>query len=153
MNKIIEIGAPVSGKVKDITDVSDEVFSDKILGDGFAIEPNDNVIFSPCNGKIVTISDTNHAITMLDDNDIEILIHIGIDTVLLKGEGFKPLVTNGESVVKGQALMKVDFSLVEKNHYSKDTILVILSKDLKIQKRELNEEVIHGEIVLLLSDN
>ena len=86
-----------------------------MVGDGFAIKPTDGKVVSPVNGKVVTLFPTKHAIGLVADNGTEILIHIGIDTVKLKGEGFTSKVEQGDLVEQGQVLMEVDLDYVEKN--------------------------------------
>ena len=84
-----KISAPMSGRCVPITEVGDPTFSEKILGDGVAIIPTDGKILSPVDGTISTIADTNHAFGFLSDDGLDILVHVGLETVALKGEGFK----------------------------------------------------------------
>ncbi|WP_379966712.1 glucose-specific PTS transporter subunit IIBC [Ectobacillus sp. sgz5001026] len=114
-NVVEELIAPMHGKLLPITEVPDQVFSGKMMGDGFAIEPTEGTIVSPVNGEIVNVFPTKHAIGILSEGGKEILIHIGIDTVKLNGEGFELLVAQGDKVTQGQALLKVDLDFVKKN--------------------------------------
>lgn len=114
-NVVEEIISPMHGKLLPITEVPDQVFSGKMMGDGFAIEPTEGTIVSPVNGEIVNVFPTKHAIGILSEGGKEILIHIGIDTVKLNGEGFEILVAQGDKVTQGQALLKVDLDFVKKN--------------------------------------
>ncbi|WP_438804675.1 PTS sugar transporter subunit IIA [Oceanobacillus saliphilus] len=107
-----KIIAPMTGELIPITEVPDEVFSGKMMGDGFAIVPKEGTVLSPIDGKIVNIFPTNHAIGLESNSGREILIHIGIDTVALKGNGFEPLVKENDQVRAGQPLMKVDLDYV-----------------------------------------
>ena len=107
--------SPLTGEIKPITEVPDQVFSGKMMGDGFAIMPTDGTIVSPVNGKIVNLFPTKHAIGIESEGGREVLIHIGIDTVNLKGEGFETLVQEGDLVEAGEPLLKVDFDFVGKN--------------------------------------
>ncbi|MBH0231118.1 glucose-specific PTS transporter subunit IIBC [Halobacillus yeomjeoni] len=111
----LEFVSPIKGKVMPITEVPDQVFSGKMMGDGFAIEPVDGKIVSPVNGKVLNVFPTKHAIGLQADNGMEILIHIGIDTVGLKGEGFTDLISEGDEVKQGQAMMEVDLDYVKEN--------------------------------------
>jgi glucose-specific phosphotransferase system IIA component len=86
------ISAPVSGKIISLDNVPDTMFSDRILGDGIAIIPLDGKFVSPVNGEVTSVADSYHAYTFLTDDGLNILVHIGLETVSLKGEGFKPLV-------------------------------------------------------------
>lgn len=110
-----EFSSPLTGEILPITDVPDQVFSGKMVGDGFAIRPSNGQVVSPVNGKVVTVFPTKHAIGLVADNGTEILIHFGIDTVKLKGEGFTSKIEQGDVVKQGQILMEVDLAHVEKN--------------------------------------
>jgi glucose PTS system EIICBA or EIICB component len=107
--------SPIKGEIKPITDVPDAVFSGKMMGDGFAIIPSEGTIVSPVDGKIVNLFPTKHALGLLSDSGREILIHVGIDTVNLKGQGFETLVKENDRVEKGQPLLKVDLDFVKEN--------------------------------------
>ncbi|WP_147536258.1 glucose-specific PTS transporter subunit IIBC [Bacillus marasmi] len=113
--KETSIISPIKGEIKPITEVPDAVFSGKMMGDGFAIIPSDGTIVSPVDGKIVNLFPTKHAIGILSNGGREILIHVGIDTVNLKGKGFETLVSENDTVVKGQPLLKVDLDFVKQN--------------------------------------
>lgn len=105
--------APIDGKILPITEVPDEVFSQKMMGDGFAIEPANGEVVSPVNGVITTVFPTKHAIGITADNGTELLIHFGIDTVNLKGEGLDALVEQGAKVKAGQPILKVNLAEVK----------------------------------------
>jgi glucose PTS system EIICBA or EIICB component len=120
--------APLKGKVVAITEVPDQVFAEKMMGDGFAIVPTEGMVVSPVDGKIVNLFPTKHAIGILSDNGREILIHVGIDTVNLKGEGFETLVSENARVVKGQPLLKVDLDYIKE--HAKSTITPIVFTNL-----------------------
>lgn len=90
--KIDEIVFPLTGEMKSITEVPDQVFAGKMIGDGFAVLPTDGTVVSPVNGEIVNLFPTKHAIGILSENGLEILIHFGINTIQLKGKGFETLV-------------------------------------------------------------
>lgn len=107
------IVSPLAGKLAPITEVEDEVFSQKVLGDGFCIVPTNGEVVSPVDGEIVSIFDTKHAITILSSKGLEILIHVGIDTVTLNGEGFEAFVANGDKIKKGQKILKADLDFIQ----------------------------------------
>ncbi|WP_226585120.1 glucose-specific PTS transporter subunit IIBC [Halobacillus litoralis] len=111
----LDFVSPIKGNIMPITEVPDQVFSGKMMGDGFAIEPVDGNIVSPINGKVLNVFPTKHAIGLQAENGMEILIHIGIDTVGLKGEGFTDKISEGDEVKQGQALMEVDLDFVKEN--------------------------------------
>lgn len=105
--------APLDGKILSLDKVPDEVFSQKVMGDGFAIEPINGEVVSPVNGIVSTVLDSNHAVGITADNGLELIVHFGIDTVNLKGKGFTALVKAGDKLKAGQPLLKVDFELVK----------------------------------------
>lgn len=120
----------VSGKVIPITEVKDDVFSSKALGDGIAIEPTEQEILAPCDGTVSMIAEgSNHAIGMTLNNRAEILLHIGLDTVGLNGEGFQVLVQAEEEVKQGQKLMTFDKKFIESKGLSATCILVLTNSD------------------------
>jgi glucose PTS system EIICBA or EIICB component len=116
--------APIKGEIKEITEVPDQVFAGKMMGDGFAIVPSEGLVVSPVDGKIVNLFPTKHAIGILSDGGREILIHVGIDTVNLKGQGFETLVSENDRVVKGQPLLKVDLDYIKEHATSTITPIV-----------------------------
>lgn len=107
--------SPIQGEVKPLSEVPDAVFSQKMMGDGFAIMPSEGTVVSPVSGTIVTFFPTKHAIGIQADSGREILIHVGIDTVKLDGKGFDALVEQGDRVEAGQPLLEVDLAYVEAN--------------------------------------
>jgi len=116
--------APLTGEIKEITEVPDQVFSGKMMGDGFAILPTNGTVVSPVNGKILNVFPTKHAIGIQSDGGKEILIHFGIDTVNLKGEGFEAFVQEGDIVEQGQKLLEVNLDFVRENAPSVITPIV-----------------------------
>ncbi len=110
--KTIDLYAPIEGSIKCIEAVPDTLFAEKMVGDGIAVEPEKGSITAPCDGKVVQISSTNHAVGMVTDSGVEILIHVGIDTVELKGEGFKRIAEVDTFVKKGDPLLEVDLEKV-----------------------------------------
>lgn len=101
---------PLQGRVLPLSAVPDEVFSGGMMGQGFAIEPTDGEVRSPVTGEVVTLFPTHHAVGLRADNGLEVLVHVGIDTVNLQGEGFSPLVTQGQRVTAGQPILRADLS-------------------------------------------
>ncbi|AYV72366.1 glucose-specific PTS transporter subunit IIBC [Bacillus sp. PK3-056] len=139
--------APIKGELVPITDVPDAVFAGKMMGDGFAIIPSEGTVVSPVDGKIVNLFPTKHALGILADNGREILIHFGIDTVKLKGEGFETLVTENDQVKQGQPLLKVNLDYIKENATAIITPVVFTNlaegEAVQINKRgnvELKEE-------------
>ncbi|TCP31798.1 PTS system D-glucose-specific IIA component (Glc family) /PTS system D-glucose-specific IIB component (Glc family) /PTS system D-glucose-specific IIC component (Glc family) [Scopulibacillus darangshiensis] len=123
------IAAPAKGELVPLSEVPDQVFSEKMMGDGFAVRPEDGLIGSPVDGKIINVFPTKHAIGILTDNGREILVHVGIDTVKLNGEGFKAMVKEGDKVKQGDTLLKVDLDYLEANAPS--TMTPVIFTNLK----------------------
>lgn len=119
------LAAPVAGKVVPLAKVEDEIFFSEMLGKGIAILPEENIVKSPVKGEIVTIFDTQHAIGLKTDDDVEVLIHIGIDTVNLKGQHFKALAKVGDRVEVGTPIMEVDFVAVKEAGYDIVTPVIV----------------------------
>lgn len=127
--------SPMTGKIIPINEVPDPVFADKMMGDGFAIDPTEGVVVSPVNGEIVNLFPTKHAIGIRSESGREILIHIGIDTVQLKGEGFTAKVAQGEHVKAGQELVIFDLGFVKQR--AKSMITPIVFTNLQGEKVEV----------------
>ncbi|MCK0472438.1 glucose-specific PTS transporter subunit IIBC [Halalkalibacter sp. APA_J-10(15)] len=123
-NGELSFHAPIAGDVLPITEVPDQVFSGKMMGDGFAIVPSEGLVVSPVNGKIINFFPTKHAIGILADSGQEILIHVGLDTVNLKGEGFDALVSEGDTITQGQELLKFDLGYIGEHATSTITPIV-----------------------------
>ena len=119
------LAAPVAGKVVPLSKVEDAIFSSEMLGKGIAILPEENIVKSPVRGEIVTIFDTQHAIGLKTDDDVEVLIHIGIDTVNLKGQYFNALAKVGDRVEVGTPIMEVDFAAVKEAGYDIITPVIV----------------------------
>ncbi|AOA03541.1 MAG: PTS glucose transporter subunit IIA [Carnobacterium sp.] len=103
-----ELVAVADGKVLPISEVPDPVFAEKMMGEGFAIDPTSDVIVSPISGTLVQVADTLHAYGIQSDSGVEVLVHVGLDTVNLQGKGFEAKVKIGDAVKKGDPLVKID---------------------------------------------
>ncbi|MBW8192183.1 PTS glucose transporter subunit IIA [Neiella marina] len=125
----IEIYAPVSGEIVNIEDVPDVVFAEKIVGDGIAIHPTGNQMVAPCDGTIRKIFETNHAFSIESTSGIELFVHFGVDTVELKGEGFKRIAEEGQKVKTGDTVIEFDLPLLEAKAKSVLTPVVISNMD------------------------
>ncbi|PUU93558.1 MAG: PTS system glucose subfamily transporter subunit IIA, partial [Halanaerobium sp.] len=134
------LAAPFAGEVSELQYVPDDAFAQKMLGDGFAITPEENVVKSPCAGEIVQIFSTGHAVGIKTKKGLEVLVHIGIDTVKLDGEGFTKLVENGDKVEVGTPLIEVDLDFIKENAPSISTPVIITNmekvKNIEILKKE-----------------
>ncbi|MFC7441278.1 PTS sugar transporter subunit IIA [Laceyella putida] len=111
--KRVEILSPLSGKKISLEQVPDQVFSQKMMGDGFAIEPEDGFVCAPVDGEVINLFPTKHAIGLKTTDGVEILIHVGIDTVELNGEGFVTHVAEGEKIKAGQKLLEFDMDFIK----------------------------------------
>jgi phosphocarrier protein FPr len=127
------IFAPISGVIVPITDVPDPTFAQKMVGDGIAIDPIEETLCSPCDGQVAQVHPSNHALTIATADGIEILMHIGIDTVSLKGQGFQALVAEGDKVKLNDKLIIFDADFVAKNATSLLTMVVITSEGAKVK--------------------
>jgi glucose PTS system EIICBA or EIICB component len=126
------IFSPLKGEILSLSRVPDDTFSQKMMGEGVCIDPAEGKIYSPCDGEVAVIFKTNHAVSILADNGAEILVHIGIDTVKMNGEGFRGLVNNGDRIKAGQLLIEFDLGLVKARAKSHLTPIVVTnSSDLK----------------------
>ncbi len=119
------LGSPLKGEVMTLSQVPDETFATKVLGDGFAVKPTEGVVYAPVDGKIAQLFRTNHAIGLTTDDGLEVLIHVGIDTVKMNGQGFNALVKKGDVVLRGQKLLEFDLDLVREKAKSDITPVVI----------------------------
>lgn len=104
---------PIEGEIVKLADVPDEVFSGKLLGDGFAVKPSDNKVYAPVDGELKVVFPTKHAVAIVTEEGLEVLVHVGIDTVNLNGEGFTTYVNQGDKVKKGDLLMSFDAKVIE----------------------------------------
>lgn len=125
----IKLVAPLSGAVVPLASVPDPVFSGLMMGDGLGINPTSNTLVAPCDGIITQVARTGHALTLTADNGAEVLMHIGIDTVKLNGQGFTPRVRQGQRVTTGTPLIDVDFAGIKGKVPSLTSVVVIANSD------------------------
>ncbi|MEE1115687.1 MAG: PTS transporter subunit IIBC [Clostridia bacterium] len=121
----LNIFSPLNGKIVPLKDVPDSVFSEKMLGDGCAIIPNDGKIYSPVNGRVSSVIDSHHAYGFVSDEGVEVLVHFGLETVALKGEGFVPHVKEGDTVRAGDLVCEVDINLLKEKGINTVTPVII----------------------------
>ena len=146
------IAAPVDGQVKDLGDVNDQVFSTKLMGDGAAIVPSDGTVYSPVDGQVTVAYETKHAYGLKSKDGAEVLIHIGIDTVNLKGEGFESFVKQGQTVKAGDKLGTVDLAKVKAEGYDTTVMVVITNTNNYASVNRLNvTDVKHGDNVVAVT--
>ncbi len=127
--KTITLYSHMNGTAVKLEDVEDEVFSQKILGEGAAVEPSEGKLYAPCDGKIDSVFDTKHAVNMVSSEGVEILLHIGIDTVKLGGQYFEAHVSDGQEVKKGDLLISFDMDKIKAAGYKVTTPIIIGNTD------------------------
>lgn len=148
-----EVKSPISGKVIALEKVNDPVFSSGAMGKGIAIEPTDNRVYAPFNGTIEFIADTKHAIGLLSEDGVEVLIHVGMDTVKMQGRGFNVKTSANSKVKAGDLLLEFDKNAIEKEGYSLITPVVITNADNYEDKALcINEEVKNGRTIINLKE-
>ena len=149
MNNEKKVIAPLSGKVIALSEVPDEVFSQKVLGDGAAIIPEDGKIVSPVNGEVSTVSETLHAYGFTSDDGLEILVHVGIDSVALKGAGFTAHVKEGDKVKAGDLVAEVDLDVLKKNNIPTITPVLVCDGADELVMTATTGSVTAGKSVVL----
>lgn len=126
----LKVYAPINGKIYPLSEVPDETFATKILGDGIAIEPNESgKILSPIDGVITQLFETGHAFTVESKDGISILVHFGLNTVELKGQGFNKVANEGDTVKVGDPIVEFDLPFLKENSPSVLTPVIVLDSD------------------------
>lgn len=142
--------APVDGKTMDLSEVPDPVFAQKMAGDGLAIDATGDVIVAPCDGDLTLVFKTKHAFAMTLDNGIELLVHIGIETVSLNGEGFEQLAEASTKVKAGTPIIKIDREFIKSKNLPLVTPILITNPDVvKSMDAKTGLDAKAGETVVL----
>lgn len=145
-NKETKLVAPITGKTIDLSKVPDKVFAEKLAGDGIAIDPTGDLIVAPADGELTLVFETLHAFAVTLDNGAELLIHIGIDTVSLNGEGFQQLVEAGSMVKAGTPIIKIDRDFILNKGFSLITPVLVTNMDIvKELKSSIGKDVVAGQ--------
>lgn len=148
--KSLTIIAPISGTTIDLSEVPDPVFAQKMAGDGVAINSTGDIVVAPCDGTISLIMDSGHAFAITTSNGIELLVHVGLETVTLNGEGFEILQSVNTKVTAGTPILKLNRSFIESKGISLITPVLIANPDkLKKISPIINEKVSCGENVVM----
>ena len=143
--------APMEGKAVSITEVPDPTFAEGMLGNGIAIEPTDGKVCAPCDATVDMMFSTGHAVSLVSDSGIEILIHVGLETVSLEGKPFKIAVQNGDKVKKGQLLMEADLEAIKAAGLPTITPVVICNTDNYPKfKTNVDKPVTNADVVIEL---
>ena len=124
-----EIAQCTAGKVIPYTEIPDPTFAAGTLGKGVGIEPEDEYVYAPIDGEISSVAESKHAIGISGENDMEVLIHVGVDTVEMKGDGFVDYVKEGDKVKKGQKLMKFDRAKIKAANHPDTVVLLLTNSD------------------------
>ena len=147
-----ELCAPVAGNAVPVSQVPDPTFAEELLGKGIAIEPTEGKILAPCDATVDMMFETGHAISLVADFGAEILIHVGLETVSLKGEHFTIHCANGDKVKKGQLLIEFDLDAIKEKGFNTITpMLVCNSADYAEFKTNVNKPVTNDDVVIELS--
>ena len=150
--KTDEIGSPIKGTAVSIKEVNDPTFSEEILGKGIAVRPADGKVFAPCDATVDMMFETGHAVSLVADCGAEILIHVGLETVSLKGKHYTVHVANGDKVTKGQLLIEFDKDAIAGEGFDIITPVVICnSGDFATFLTHEGKEVAAGDVVIELA--
>lgn len=144
---IVRLDAPMAGWAMSLDDVPDPVFAERMMGDGLAIDPLDGVVRAPCDATVVAVAPTRHSVTLRLANGAELLIHVGLDTVALGGEGFVAKVAEGDAVASGQALLEVALDPVAARAKSLVTPIILVSEGYAIVAQPLGRQVGSGDAI------
>ncbi|SFE11839.1 PTS system beta-glucoside-specific IIA component, Glc family /PTS system beta-glucoside-specific IIB component, Glc family /PTS system beta-glucoside-specific IIC component, Glc family [Phytobacter palmae] len=148
----IEMLSPLKGEVVALESVADDAFAGKALGDGIAIKPEEGKVVAPCDATVATVIESHHAIGLLCDNGAELLIHVGLNTVNLQGQHFRPLVKEGDVVKAGTPLLEFDKASIEREGYDLTTpVLVVNSEDFTLTKHQLDGAIGRGAPLMSLA--
>ena len=150
--KSVMISSPVNGVAADLSTAPDEAFAKKMMGDGAVVTPGDEFVYAPEDGEVAFVFDTKHAIGFLTDSGIGLLIHIGIDTVKLDGNGFEALVESGQKVKKGEPMLKLDLDYLKEHAPSMVSPVLCTELEDNQKIRLLKEGTIHAGEALFAVD-
>lgn len=145
-----DVIAPLTGTVCQLEEVPDPVFAEKMMGEGIAIDPSDGMVVAPFDGEVIQVFPTKHAIGLKGETGLELLIHIGLETVSLDGEGFETFVRQGDRVKRGDKLISFNMDIIEEKASSTITP-IIMTKGDDIEHFEITKEgkVTAGESKLI----
>lgn len=146
--RLLPVYAPISGRIVPLESVPDAVFSEKKVGDGVAIEPSDEWVVSPVAGTIGTIIETRHAFSICSEEGLELFVHVGIDTVNLRGKGFTRLIAPGSRVQAGTPILQLDLPLLVKSGYSLLTPVILANLEVVQTLRKASGTVKAGESIV-----
>ncbi len=141
--KGITVYSPCTGLFMNAEEIHDEVFSKGLMGPSFSIKPDSNIVYSPIEGEIGMVFPTLHALGIKGKDGIECIVHIGVDTVKLEGKGFEVMVNEGDKVLNGTPLVKVDFDYIRSNNYYDEVIIAFQNTtkfEFRVNEKEVNKD-------------
>jgi len=135
----VTLSAVTDGEIIPIEEVQDDLFSQRMIGDGYAIKPSSEVVYAPVSGKLIEVADAKHAYYIETDEGLKVLIHIGIDTLLMKGEGFQTSLEKNQRVEKGDQLATFDKKLIEEKGFNTVIPVIVLEHDAVVSLKSFPE--------------
>jgi len=142
--KVRDVNSPVDGQIVALESVPDDVFSQKMVGDGVAVIPVSNVFTAPIDGVVSKIFSTNHAYSIKSEKDLEVMVHIGLDTVALEGKGFTRIANEGDAVKAGDVIIEVDLAYIRE--HAKDIITpIIITDESDVKNIEKNLAIVKSQ--------
>lgn len=142
--KVRDVNSPVDGQIVALESVPDEVFSQKMVGDGVAVIPVSNLFTAPIDGVVSKIFSTNHAYSIKSEKDLEVMVHIGLDTVALDGKGFTRIANEGDVVKAGDVIIEVDLAYIRE--HAKDIITpIIITDESDVKTIEKNLAIVKSQ--------
>ena len=149
MENAIDIASPAEGKAISLSEVADATFAQEILGKGAAIVPEKGVIYAPFDGKVDAVFETGHALGLVSEDGVELLVHVGIDTVNLKGKHFTPKKKSGDTMKKGDILLEFDIDKIKADGYDVTTPIIISNTEQFAKVKACEDKVVTKESKLL----
>lgn len=147
--KKVELVSPVNGKMINLKDVPDKVFASEMMGPGVAFISDDGKVYSPCDGELITVFPTKHALGIKANNGAELLLHFGLDTVELNGRGFTLEKEAGNKIKKGDLLLKVDIELLKSEDYKIDMPMIITNSNEYIVNVYESSHTLDNNVVVM----
>ena len=151
MKKLHQLIAPVNGRTMALGQVPDPIFSEKLTGDGIAILAESAVVVAPCDGEITLFFETNHAFAITTKDGVQVLVHVGLDTILMEGEGITALHKRGDHVKAGTPILELDLDFMKRRHINLISPVLIVNYDkvVELHPHESGDEVEAGEDCVL----
>jgi PTS system glucose-specific IIA component len=146
--KVREIKSPVDGQVVILESVDDEVFSQKMVGDGIAIIPVTGSFTAPIDGKVTKIFSTNHAYSIKNDKDLEVMVHIGLETVALEGRGFTRVAQEGQEVKAGDVIIEADLAYI-REHAKNIVTPIIISDESDVKDIDKRIKIVKSQDIIM----